>query len=259
MALEKTVGRPLARPIWTELKENAELAFAPRRGGDLLLDALCALSATWGDAFELHLVAHSAGAIALGHMVAALGRRQAEQRDRGLHGKLASVHLYAPACTVPFANARYAANTHVMQRLYLDVLSDTAERNDSLVGVYRKSLLYFISNALESDQRLPILGLDRIHDTSYSGWDGSSDTGEALAAWRTAATQARLARRTVVTKAERIATAVAADGRLLDARPATHEGFDHDVAVLTRTLQRIRGDTALAQPLPLPVDDLRGY
>ena len=56
LLLEKTIGRPLARPIWSEIKENADLAFAPRRGGDLLLDAIQALATTWGDAFELHLV-----------------------------------------------------------------------------------------------------------------------------------------------------------------------------------------------------------
>ena len=32
------------------MKENAELAFAERRGGDLLLDALQSLAGSWGDA-----------------------------------------------------------------------------------------------------------------------------------------------------------------------------------------------------------------
>ena len=52
-----------------------------------------------------------------------------------------------------------------------------------------------LANALGGDAELfpslkkantPILGLDRIHDEAYSGWDGSSDTGEALALWRPA-------------------------------------------------------------------------
>ncbi len=192
------------------MKENAGLAFAPRRGGDLLLDALQTLSSTWGPAFELHVMGHSAGAIALGHMLAALAARKAEGRDAGLHDRLTTAHLYAPACSVPFATARYARNEHVMQRLHLDVLSDTVERKDNVAAVYRKSLLYFVSNALEADLRLPILGMERIQDASYSGWDGSSDTGEALAAWRAAATQAKLADRTTVLDSERIMTAIAA-------------------------------------------------
>ncbi|WP_326533067.1 C1 family peptidase [Pseudorhodoferax sp.] len=255
LLLEKTIGRPLARPIWSEMKENADLAFAPRRGGDLLLDALQALAVTWGDAFELHVIGHSAGSIALGHLIAALAVRKAEGRDAGLHDKLASAHLYAPACSVPFANARYARNAHVMERLYLDVLSDRVERKDSVAAVYRKSLLYFVSNALETDPRLPLLGLDRIHDPAYSGWDGTSDTGEALAAWRAAAAQAELGKRTTVVDSERINSAVDADGKPLATQAPAHGNFDNDVEVVTRTLQRIRG----GRKLLLPVDDLRGY
>ena len=255
LLLEKTVGRPVARPIWSEMKENADLAFAPRRGGDLLLDALQALASTWGDAFELHVVGHSAGSIALGHLIAALARRKAEGRDGGLHDRLASAHLYAPACSVPFANARYARNAHVMERLHIDVLSDRVERKDTVAAVYRKSLLYFVSNALETDLRLPILGMDRIHDTGYSGWDGTSDTGEALATWRAAAAQADLAKRTTVLDAERIATAVDPDGQPIATQAPAHGSFDNDVEVITRTLQRIRG----GRKLLMPVDDLRGY
>jgi hypothetical protein len=253
--LEKTIGRPLARPIWSEMKENAELAFAPRRGGDLLLDALQTLSGTWGEAFELHLVGHSAGVIALGHLLAALARRKTEGRDAGLHDRLASVHLYAPACSVPFANSRYATNPHVMQRLHIDVLSDRLERKDSVAAVYRKSLLYFVSNALETDQHLPILGLDRVRNPDDSGWDGTSDTGEALAAWRTAAEAADLAQRTTVLDSERITTAVDAAGQPAATQAPTHGSFDNDIEVITRTLQRIRG----GKKLLVPVDDLRGY
>lgn len=255
LLLEKTIGRPLARPIWSEMKENAGLAFAPRRGGDLLLDALQTLASTWGSAFELHVMGHSAGAIALGHMLAALATRKAEGRDAGLHDRLTSAHLYAPACSVPFATARYARNEHVMQRLHLDVLSDTVERKDNVAAVYRKSLLYFVSNALETDLRLPILGLERIQDTSDSGWDGSSDTGEALSAWRAAAAAAKLADRTTVLSSELITTAIAANGRPAATQAPGHGSFDNDIDVITRSLLRIRG----GKKLLLPVDDLRGY
>jgi glycine/D-amino acid oxidase-like deaminating enzyme len=129
------------------------------------------------------------------------------------------------------------------------------ERKDSVGAVYRKSLLYFVSNALETDLRLPILGMDRIHDTGYSGWDGTSDTGEALAAWRAAAAQAGLAKRTTVLDAERIATAVGADSQPIATQAPAHGSFDNDVDVVTRTLLRIRG----GRKLPQPVDDLRGY
>ena len=142
-----------------------------------------------------------------------------------------------------------------MQRLHVDVLSDVTERKDSVAGVYRKSLLYFVSNALEADLRLPILGMDRIHDTAYTGWDGTSDTGEALATWRNAAAQAQLAKRTTVVDAERITVATDAAGQPVATQPPAHGSFDNDVDVLARTLQRIRGGKKLLQA----VDDLRGY
>ena len=251
--VEKTIGRPLAKPLWSEMKENAQLAFMPRHGGDLLLDALQALTATWGEAFELHLVGHSAGSLALGHMLQALSLRRQAGRDGGLSGRMASVHLYAPACSVAFANLHYASNPDLMQRLYLDVLSDKQERGDTVTPIYRKSLLYFVSNALESDLHTPLLGMERINDTSDTGWDGTSDTGESLLAWRTAAQASKLKGRTSVVSTDKVTVAVDALGKPVVA-PAAHGSFDNDIGVVSRTLERITG-----APLAMPVDDLRGY
>ena len=251
--VEKTIGRPLARPLWSEMKENAQLAFTPRHGGDLLLDALQALTATWGEAFELHLVGHSAGALALGHLLQALFVRQQTGRDGGLGKRMASVHLYAPACSVAFANLHYASNPAVMERLHLDVLSDKEERGDTVTPLYRKSLLYFVSNALEADLHTPLLGMERIQSTSDTGWDGTSDTGESLLAWRTAAQATKLKGRTSVVGQDHITVAIDALGKPVMA-PAAHGSFDNDIAVVSRTLERITG-----APLAMPVDDLRGY
>lgn len=251
--VEKTIGRPLARPIWSEMKENAQLAFTPRHGGELLLDALQALVGTWGAAFELHLVGHSAGAIALGHLLKALSQRQQAGRDAGLSARVASVHLYAPACSVAFANRHYASDPAIMRRLHLDLLSDKQERGDTVTPLYRKSLLYFVSNALEADLHTPLLGMERINDTSDTGWDGSSDTGESLLAWRTAAQTAKLKSRTGVVSQDRITVALDAGGRPVLA-PAAHGSFDNNIEVVGRTLARITG-----APLAMPVDDLRGY
>jgi len=253
LLIEKGIGRPLARPIWSEMKENAELAFADRRGGDLLLDAIQALAGNWGAQFELHLVGHSAGSIAIGHLISALSARRRAGRDGGLGERLASVSLYAPACTVAFANRHYASNATVMERLHLDVLSDKLEADDNVGKVYRKSLLYLVSNALEADLHTPILGLDRVNDEAYSGWDGSSDTGEALSVWRSSAKAAQLDKRTRRVDDDRIQVALDPRGTpILEA--AGHGGFDNDIGVFGRTLERITGGG-----LALPVDDLRGF
>ncbi len=253
--LERSVGRQGARPLWSEMKENAQLAYAPRHGGELLLDALCALSDTWKDDFELHLVGHSAGSIALGHFVSALRKRRQEARDGGLAERLASVHLYAPACTVAFANQHYAADAELMKRLHLDLLSDEAELDDNVVFVYRKSLLYLVSNALEADLRTPLLGLDLVGQADYANWDGTSDTGEALAVWREAAAAARLKSRTTLTAGQTVVAHTAAEGKVL--KKASHGGFDNDIEVVGRTLGRILG--VKPEELPVKVDDLRGY
>lgn len=106
---------------------------------------------------------------------------------------------------------------------------------------------------MEADIHAPILGLDRINHESDSGWDGSSDTGESLSVWRQSAAAADLHDRTTLIQASRISVARAANGQLIT-QAAAHGGFDNDVEVVTRTLERITGSG-----LALPVDDLRGF
>ena len=251
--VEKTIGRPAARPIWSEMKENAGLAFEARRGGDVLVDALETLAGTWGAQFELHVVGHSAGSIALGHLLSSLrARKPPALAPKTLADFVTSAHLYAPACTVDFANRHYALDAALMGKLFVDILSDKTERDDNVVQIYRKSLLYFVSNALEADLRTPILGMARIGDQNDAGWDGSSNTGEALARWREAAGSAGLKQRTTFVDESRITTALTAEGPVLS--PAAHGGFDNDIIVVGRTLERITGGK-----LALPVDDLRGF
>lgn len=248
LLIESSIGRPLARPIWSEMKENAALAFGNGRGGDLLITALQKLRDTWGAAFQVHVVGHSAGAILLGHLLTAL---QARHLDSATH----TAHLFAPACTVEFANRHYATQPELMKRLYLSVLSDPLERGDNVAAVYRKSLLYLVSNALETDLRTPILGLARVQDIEYSGWDGASSTGEVLKAWRKAARDAGLAKdRYQVLEQRKVVTARLAEGDAGIQIDAAHGSFDNDVDVMGATLRRILGGELLAR-----VDDLRGF
>jgi hypothetical protein len=137
-----------------------------------------------------------------------------------------------------------------MQRMYLDVLSDVNERDDNVAGIYRKSLLYLVSNALETDLRTPVLGLQRVGNTDYTGWDGSSATGEVLRNWRAAAAEAGLAKRTTTVERDKIVTC----RQPQQTANASHGGFDNDVEVLAKTLERITGGA-----LKTEVDDLRGY
>lgn len=247
--LEKTVGRPLVRPIWSEMKENAELASENGHGGDLLAEALRQLAASWGQDFELHLIGHSAGSIILGRLLAKL-------TQKGLGERIGSVHLYAPACSVSFANRYYAPHAEIMQRLHLHLLSERRERDDNVGQIYRKSLLYFVSNALEADPRLPILGLENVFKPDYQGWDGSANTAEVLLNWRTSAELSRLKSRLHVHDEETITTRIGQGNALAPRTEKTsHGGFDNNVQVIARTIETITGLKQLA----LPVDDLIGF
>ncbi len=242
--VEKNIGRPYARPLWTEMKENAELAVENGHGGDLLTDALRSLAGSWGDNFELHLIGHSAGSIMLGRLLNNLA-----QKDLTRHIK--TVHLYAPACSVAFANRYYAPHEEIMQRLYLDILADAQEREDNVAYIYQKSLLYFVSNALEADAHIPILGLANVYDDHFNGWDGTAATAEALANWRNAVEISQLNERLTLHDEKKFTTRMGVQEKT---ETPSHGGFDNNIEVISKTLERITG-----APLTLPVDDLVGF
>ncbi|MCX7176711.1 MAG: peptidoglycan-binding protein [Proteobacteria bacterium] len=247
--VEKTIGRPFARPLWTEMKENAELASESGRGGDLLTDALRALAGTWGSEFEIHLIGHSAGSIMLGRLLNNLAQKN-------LTGHVKTVHLYAPACTVAFANRYYAPHKEIMNNLYLDILADQKEQDDNVATLYQKSLLYFISNALEADSQIPILGLANVYDPKFNGWDGTPSTAEALINWRTAMENAGLVKRRTIHDEERFTTRSGNGAEIpQQTESPSHGGFDNNIEVIGETLKRIVGAAAL----DMPVDDLVGF
>ncbi len=246
--IEKTIGRPFARPLWCEMKENAELAAESGRGGDLLTDAIGSLVSSWSDQFELHLIGHSAGSIILGRLLDNLAQKH-------LADKVKSVHLYAPACTVAFANRHYAPHADIMNNLYLDILGDQREQEDNVVKIYQKSLLYFVSNALEADLRTPILGLENSYDFGYSGWGGSPSNSEALTNWCNAVKISSLLDRLTIHNEEKILTRRGNHTGMSEKREnATHGGFDNNVEMIGKTLERIT-----SAPPTLPVDDLVGF
>ena len=206
-----------------------------------------ALAAAWGEELELHLVGHSAGSIILGSMLGSAAARPE------LKSALKSVHLYAPACTVAFACKHYASDENVMKRLHIDVLSDKDERDDNVARSTASRCC--ISSPMRSRPTCARRSSASTGSTTpaYAGWDGSSDTGEALATWRAAAKSARLSDRTSVVSTDRVRIAVDSSGKDVTQRPA-HGSFDNDLDVVARTLTRITG----AQPT-VAVDDLRGY
>jgi len=160
LAIEVACQHLLAKPVWTQMKQNAEAAIGLGKGLSLLLASLNDLQRQT-ESLQLHLLGHSAGSLPIGHLL-----RRFETRDF----EIASCRLFAPACTVDFATKTYgrALEKQVFpaENFYLHALSDTLERADR-VGPYGKSLLYLISRALEVNHKEPILGLHWLHEPDH--------------------------------------------------------------------------------------------
>jgi hypothetical protein len=148
------------RLIWNEMKENAILSTESLHGGARLvlqlLNELCARH----PGIEIHFAGHSAGSIFLGPLF---------RRFCASDQKVASLNLWAPACTIDFFREHYAealAASHV-QRFGLYTLKDPAEQDDHCANIYHKSLLYLVAHACEARLRIllghgmPLLGMEK--------------------------------------------------------------------------------------------------
>lgn len=242
-AAVETAARGPVRALWSEMKENAQRAAQERHGLDLLARALEDLVKRCPSTLELHLIGHSAGSILLGHLIRRL--------EKGKALKPASIHLYAPACSVAFANDYYEPWSDLT---WLHLLSDRAELADKISSAYGKSLLFLVANALEADRQTPILGLARSLDPRSNGrWNGLADTLNALnrlqAEWPL---NAKGQHPRVVIHDAPLTTRADASGKPLKTEPPSHGALDNDIGTLTHVLTQILG-----APPKLPVLDLQ--
>jgi hypothetical protein len=223
--IELTTAK-LGGAMWNEMKENAALASGrPNRDGAMQVLAKHvdnALESADTDAWELHVVAHSAGSIFAAHLLPLLLSAKI---------RLASVQLMAPAIRVDeFKSLVYPhimAKRCPMPTLY--ILSDVGERDDT-VGPYGRSLLYLVSNAFEGRRETPLLGMQRfISKAAGAEARIADDEVAALFAGKTAGLP-------------RIVVAGAAAGKASTSRSDSHGGFDNDKDTLNSVLRRILGD-----------------
>jgi pimeloyl-ACP methyl ester carboxylesterase len=232
-ALEAGARQILVRAIWEQMKQNAAAAALNGRGGQKLAEALGKLAAQRAGKLEIHLVGHSAGAILLGHLLALLP------------GQAASCTLYAPACTVEFANAHYApavAGGKLNGRKFrIHVLSDERERADA-VGPYGKSLLYLVSRALEPVHKTPILGLACAFEARFNGtsqWNSEHEALRAEASGALKAWQGFWGDRPLLIE-NRAAVSMGSDPAA-GTTPAVHGCFDNHAEVVNDTMALILG------------------
>jgi len=246
------------KSIWTEIKENAKHASdrqisgyssgrSNRAGGMVILaKCLAELNEHYAD-LEIHTVGHSAGSILIGEWIRELIRRKL---------KLSSVTLFAPACTIEFANKTYlnAVKKEVVKikDIYIVNMDDEMERDDESMVVYRKSLLYLVSRALEDLHKTPLLGL-------AAAWIADNCTAKESGGFH-------LSQKAAITKWSSFmenGNAPTLLGRKhsqvkINTKPTyidlNHGSFDNDISVIENTIRTIRGTR-----LKCRVTNLSGY
>ncbi len=157
--IEKAV-RPAGRAIWREMKRDAISPFRSGMAGTETLGAfLRALAQPDATAKRLHLVGHSTGAILLASLLVALGK----ENDPPV---VETCSLMAPACTHDLFERAYGAlleggDSLKIKALTIYNLTDDLEKADRVTPLYRKSLLYLVSNSFEKGKGERILGMQK--------------------------------------------------------------------------------------------------
>jgi hypothetical protein len=148
--------------VWQGMKDVARNMWVPNVNpigvnshvGSYFTDALAAHHAAHPD-LVVDLIGHSAGAIAICELYKAAAARNVPLKIR-------NVLFLAPACRSDLFLAEIVNHPNRFAAFRMFTMKDEWERQDRLVsGIYTRSLLYFISGALEADPDVPIAGLAR--------------------------------------------------------------------------------------------------
>ena len=156
----ENMTREVGRAIWREMKRGARCPFEQGMDGTLTIGAfLDALALPGIHAKQVHLAGHSTGAILLAALLKALD-------GNGEPLIIKSCSLMAPACTHALFDSVYRpllkdASPLRIDRLAIYGLSEDLEERDTVAGIYRKSLLYLVSNAFEDQKEERILGMQK--------------------------------------------------------------------------------------------------
>ncbi|HEX7979459.1 MAG TPA: hypothetical protein VF461_12715, partial [Gemmatimonadaceae bacterium] len=212
--------------VWGAMKANARLASEQDGGARYVAQRLtefCGGLASQGAAIELHAVGHSAGSIFHAHFLPAAA-------SLGVPA-FRTLQLLAPAIDVDAFKERLlplagkAAGRITMYSMLRDY-----EKADNCIGVYHKSLLYLIYNALESQRSTPIVGLEESARKDMElrrlfGLDGSANPAADVVWSVTSGSSGNSA-----------------------SQSTSHGGFDDDAATMSSVAARVLG--LAAAPVP---------
>ena len=204
------------RALWREMKEGARLPFLPERAGSQTLAIwLTELARRQDDRLKVHLCGHSTGAILLARLLETMEVLAPTLR-------ISSCTLFAPAASVALFESHYypylvtPPTAFGVDRMQVFNLDDRLELEDTVGGVYRKSLLYLVSRAFEEKLPEAILGM-QVH------MNGLLQKPKMAA----------VADRFSVHYADGTASGIT--------QSTTHGGFDNDAASMNSLLRSILG------------------
>ena len=239
--LERTVGATAARKMWNSMKDSAVLSNESDGGLTQLTKALQALLSL-EPKLEVHLVGHSAGSLLLGPMISTLAKHRVP---------VVSAHLFAPACTIEFANKYWLPSVGEKDPhkgtfpLTISVLSDELEQDDSVIAIYRKSLLYFVARGIEEKYPAPLLGMQGAWDRTklHEQWNGDAETQESIKNLDRSRQELKNYLKLNVIITPKIGTKTDVNGNLISGNNvnAAHGAFDADAKVILATLEGILG------------------
>lgn len=205
--IEGLVRRP-GTLLWDEMKQDAHDAFAKDGAGTDALGRFISNLKKSKRQVKLHLVGHSTGAIVIAHLLQILKRSNITFTTCSLMAPASSVDLYHNAY-LPVLQKKSQLK---LKELTIYNLKDSLEQDDNVGAVYRKSLLYLVSNAFELTTQKPLLGMENFKDLVQS-------TGSLPKFIYSNGTEGQRTRST------------------------SHGGFDNDEYTMNHILRRILGGT----------------
>lgn len=220
------------RTIWGGMKRSAERAFDEEGGGRYVLLRLRDALRRAGSAVRVNLAGHSAGSIFMGHLIDAAAK---------LGGfSFPTVSLLAPAITIDDFRRLYMRHSaSAFDHLAIFTMKRDVERADQCGHVYRKSLLYLLRNALETENPTEILGLEESlrRTPDVAAFLGLSGAG---------ASRPGAVREVVWSPTEGVSDGASAS------HATTHGGFDEDAPTMNGVLRRVLGLTSEPIRAPFP-------
>lgn len=213
--------------IWNDMKVDAAAASVEGGGALAFATALAKWMRKNRGAITVHAVGHSAGSIFHSHFVPAaiaVGVPSIE-----------SVNLLAPAVRIDTFSKLLLpqAKKGKVKNIAIFTMDDEAERDDTCLRIYNKSLLYLVSASFEPRKATPILGMAKYLtvDASVAGhFTGASSMGDLVLAPH-------------------------AVGRRSGSAARAHGAFDDDAATMESVARRVAG---VGDITPFPAGRGRG-